>query len=791
MSACTRRISLVAALAFLCLPPGPTFGGKAVLKNGTVIDGEVIGIKGLTPALIKRETRQGVKTMIFMVHAGYKRYFVPRNQLNLGPDQTDFSGVLNPGEVFSFKRMLRGRKPGPRTLGPFKVTRPWSKFGRRRVRVYTARHPKGVEIIQGVTKITPKYLEVVGLSHEWQHGLATTSIEPNILNAMIYQAIDEKKSSDRLAVVRFYIQAGMHTWASRELTKLVRDFPEYKKKAEAVRFELRQLTAKEILNELKHRRAAGQHELVKRSCVVFPKKDVTAAALREIGLIKAHYEKMDKQIERAKMLLVDLESKLKDKKLIAAAKTMRSEVTKELDYDSLPRLDAFLKLADDKTLKISGRLALAYTGWMLGSANADNDLQLAARLWNTRFLVMEYVRTVNPLRRKRMIESIRKTESLRPEHVGWMIPHLPPSIETPSVTPGEVEVVTVAGREGKTKLQYAVMLPPEYNPHRSYPTIVALRPGERDIKAAVQWWGGTEERPGPAQRHGYIVIAPEYAEKRSGPYDYSSQAHQAVIECLRDARKRFKVDSDRVFLSGHGSGGDAAFDMGMSHPDLFAGVMPITGISDKYCMWYYLNAKDVPWYIVGGELARDSLVRNSRELTKMMTKGPVFDVIYAEYIGRGYESYYEEIHSLFDWMTLHKRMKYPKKFEAKTLRVSDNRFWWLKMEGFPRSVTHSTVMVKGVPKTQPMPFKARVNPGNYVEIDTGSIAGTVWTLWLSPEFISYQRPAVIRIRGVGRQIFRGFLERQLDTLLEDYRIRGDREKLYWTKLQVTKAGVVE
>ena len=143
----------------------------------------------------------------------------------------------------------------------------------------------------------------------------------------------------------------------------------------------------------------------------------------------------------------------------------------------------------------------------------------------------------------------------------------------------------------------------------------------------------TSEKPllmkGQSQRRGYVVIAPEYLQENQKSYDYSTAAHNVVIQSIRDARKRFNIDSDRLFLSGHGSGGNAAFDIGMSHPDLFAGVIPITGICDQYCKWYWINAKHVAWYVVGGERDRDSLERNSRDLYRMMQNK--FDVLYAEY----------------------------------------------------------------------------------------------------------------------------------------------------------------
>ena len=72
-----------------------------------------------------------------------------------------------------------------------------------------------------------------------------------------------------------------------------------------------------------------------------------------------------------------------------------------------------------------------------------------------------------------------------------------------------------------------------------------------------------------------------------------------MLASLRDACRRFAVDTDRVFLSGHSMGGDAAWDIGLAHPDLWAGVIPIVGrIADSYCTFYWENARNVPFYVV-------------------------------------------------------------------------------------------------------------------------------------------------------------------------------------------------
>src|SRR4029079_13733434 len=150
---------------------------------------------------------------------------------------------------------------------------------------------------------------------------------------------------------------------------------------------------------------------------------------------------------------------------------------------------------------------------------------------------------------------------------------------------------------------YWVSLPLEYHPEHKYPVIVALHSERGAAQQEAQgFWSGSEGNIGQSQRHGYIVIAPEYvAGAKNKHYDYAAESHQIVFDSLRDARLRFNVDSDRVFLSGHSMGADAAWDMGFSHPHVFAGVIPISGAIDRHAKYYLENARELPLYAVAGE----------------------------------------------------------------------------------------------------------------------------------------------------------------------------------------------
>src|SRR5690606_28532970 len=195
--------------------------------------------------------------------------------------------------------------------------------------------------------------------------------------------------------------------------------------------------------------------------------------------------------------------------------------------------------------------------------------------------------------------------------------------------------------------------------------------------------------------------------------------------------------------------------------------------SDKICKWYWPNAEHVAWYVINGELDRNTLEMNSREMNRMLRHG--YDLIYAEYVGRGYESYQEESQRLVGWMALQRRAKLPQEIDVKVLRPSDNRFFWIEVAGLPASVLQSSFLADEGrrQRVSPMSVEAKVTAGNSVYISSGAAHHT---LWLSPDMIDLEQRVAVRING--RQKFNGFLQPSLEPLLEDLRVRGDRQRLF-------------
>ena len=246
------------------------------------------------------------------------------------------------------------------------------------------------------------------------------------------------------------------------------------------------------------------------------------------------------------------------------------------------------------------------------------------------------------------------------------------------------------------------------------------------------------------------MIAPVWTEEHQKQYGYSAHEHAAVLNSLRDACRRFSIDTDRVFLSGHSMGGDAAWDIGLAHPDLWAGVIPIVAQSDRYCVRYWENARYVPFYVVAGELDGGKLIKNSTDLDRYLRRG--FDATVVEYLGRGHDDFYDEILRIFDWMGRLPPQLLPARVHLRNDAPWDNSFWWIEVQGLPPRAMVDPADWPPPAGTQPVQVKASINNRNGINVRTGTSQVTVW---LSPKMVDFkqalddhrQRPAAEQPRS--------------------------------------------
>lgn len=760
----------------LVLWAAPATAGKVVLKSGYEIHGVPVQIPGMTSKIARANQGQNVpQTPYWLVDDGVRRYIVHRQNLRPGAEGVSQADETSRYAIFQLKPLKNRKDAIPTQIGGFAEATPWDEFGRCRVTLTT---PRGQEhVFLAMTRIEPRYITVESTSHDWSFGVDPAQIPVERLRQIIHSAIDLRNPDDRLAVVKFFLQCEQLAGARLELESIRADFPELQARVEETQADLLQRYGLQALAEIVRLRSVGQHEFAKFLARRTLQEDLRAGTLQDVQAILDAYTEADREMQTARMSLAALQAELPPEQAERFA-VIRSIIERELSYESLPRLTPFLRAIDDASLRPADKLALACSGWLLGPAQSQTRLDESIALWDARFGVQEYLLPESDRGdRQQVVQRLERLEGVSVGVLAQMIPRLPPPIES-----GAGKAALLASFEAPPTLdstipaRYAVLVPPEYDPARTYPAIVALRGEGRSVEDALGFWGGRVGEPGWAQRQGYIVIAPDYAPAATATYDYGRHAHDVVLRSLADARQRFRIDSDRVFLTGHGMGGDAAFDLALSHPDLWAGVIPFTGRFQHAARLASDNAPELPFYVVAGERDRDTLHINDVPLSARMQRG--YDLIYCEYKQRGYEWYPEELPRIFNWMRIHRRTPVLREIKRSIVRDFDNRVAWLKWVDLPEDLSKPIPWGPDQRPPRPKPVAARIPTTQTIFVSPQPGKHTV--IWLAPDIVDYDQRVKISINST--RPFNDFPTPDFAALLDDLRERGDRERLYWTKL---------
>jgi pimeloyl-ACP methyl ester carboxylesterase len=409
--------------------------------------------------------------------------------------------------------------------------------------------------------------------------------------------------------------------------------------------------------------------------------------------------------------------------------------------------------------------------------------------------IVRYLREPTANERQIVFDTIESAEGARIEQVARLIAKMKPQWHEPELaaTPDGFLEMTAPGQTTDGDFTYLVQLPPEYDPYRLYPTLVVLNGAYNSPLQELEFWAGSRPpaangapgiRRGQAMRRGYITVSIDWHKEHQYEYEFSAREHVAVLTCLRDASRRLSIDADRVFLSGHDIGGEAAWDIAQAHPDLWAGAIPFgpRGEDDaKYISFYHENAEYVSLYFVAGELDGRTINANAPVWNKYLrsTLSKPFDTTLVKFIGRGHEPFHDEILKIFEWMALKQRQGPPANFDCSTLRPWDNFFWWLECDEFPsRYMVHPSDWASG--KITPAHVQGRIQSPNNLAAKTIAERATIW---LGPDFVNFAEP--IKLSFNGRTLsLADDVRPSLTVLLEDVRTRGDRQRPFWAKVEV-------
>jgi pimeloyl-ACP methyl ester carboxylesterase len=745
-------VTLLAASVAAIVVPAPSARGDTItLKDGRIYQGAI--------------ERDNVLVMVF---DGMRRIIVRRNRV---ASQVPDAGANN----LEFFRLMQPVQYESGVMPEFSIgiqAGPWNDQCRREFQHIGKRNGKGVAMTQGITRLGPKSCEVRGLDHYWKSDIATIELPRPIIRG-IMDKVQRDNEEERLRVARWMIQAEWYEEALAELDQLEKDFPGLKDRLDRVRDTVRSLRSRQSFDSALFRIAHGQ-----------PREgDASLRALLATATSDVLPEAKQAASKREELAADDVE-------LIAAVRAASEGIPEEsrkalggLVIEMLSALGEVPDAARDRFGPMrkakpeatpAQRFALAASGFLAGPDLAVEDIERVDELLKAREILRGYFRSPYESERMSSLVDLGTVPGLDQKAVIGLARGLAPPLADPKVAPGQRRTHRAAVEEGDEPVEYVAITPPEYHQGRPRPALVVLHDGQGIDKALGLW-------EAEAARHGYVLIAPQWLLPNQSPdYRYTQVEHAAVILALRDAKRRYAIDDDRIFLAGDLFGGNMAWDVALSHPDLWAGVGVISGLPAKFVFPYRDNTKLVPMYVAEGGMipaAEQVILDYCRNLISKNC-----DMTYLDYPSRGLETLPAEAGPMLDWMDTLKRVPQRDEFEVVTAREGDDRFYNVVIRGWAAGRTiDSTAADPTGSNVKPAKVTWKISGGrNIIRLDTDGL--TALDVWLSPEQVDLAKKLDVRVNG--KSIMKDVPPTEIRPLLEDLRIRWDRSQCYSVKLSV-------
>ncbi|MBX2873837.1 MAG: dienelactone hydrolase family protein [Saprospiraceae bacterium] len=292
-----------------------------------------------------------------------------------------------------------------------------------------------------------------------------------------------------------------------------------------------------------------------------------------------------------------------------------------------------------------------------------------------------------------------------------------------------------------TEQPYAIYLPRNYDETQKYPFVVMLHGAGSNHRLALKRVFGKSNKEGEtdveASRYfpdwkdrDYIVASP-FAR---GTMGYQGIAEQDVMDMIADVKSRFAVDENKMYLSGLSMGGGGTLWIGLSYPDMWAGIAPVCPAPPDGTEAKAANAYNFPVrFFQGGADPVVPAAGTQKWVANMKQAG--IRVSYEEYPGVQHDSWVQayEGGQIFDWFDQFIRNPNPIHVKFSTGTYQHNKAYWVQIDAFPPNTTGK--------------LDAKFVDQNQIEIKTSNLLGFTLNLADHPKF-SVRKGVFLTIDGM-------------------------------------------
>lgn len=245
-------------------------------------------------------------------------------------------------------------------------------------------------------------------------------------------------------------------------------------------------------------------------------------------------------------------------------------------------------------------------------------------------------------------------------------------------------------------------LPLEYTSERSWPLIAFLHGFNPANPEYIGWWDVDRRHHAVADARPTIVVEPH----GRGNAQYLGIGDRDVMRCISEAKRRFAVDEERVYLTGESMGGHGTWAIASRHPDVFAAAAPVYGgwdfritdvsslssepppktamsafaLESRSSFSHAENLLHVPLLVIHGDADAAVHVENSRHAVKLLQRWG-YDIQYHEMPGWAHEDLGRRL-AIADWLLQHRRVSEPKTVRLRSTDLAGASAYWVSVRAF-------------------------------------------------------------------------------------------------------------
>ena len=323
---------------------------------------------------------------------------------------------------------------------------------------------------------------------------------------------------------------------------------------------------------------------------------------------------------------------------------------------------------------------------------------------------------------------------------------------------------------GKT-LSYGLFVPPAYDPDVVWPLVVCLHGAGFTGDSYLERW---------ATRLGEwsILACPT---TMAGTW-WTRPSEELVLATIEAVRAHYRIDPDRIYLTGMSNGGIGAWIIGMHHAPRFAAVAPMASGIDDVLFPFLENLRHTSLYVIHGAGDQIMPVWLSRNVTNELARlGIAYTYREHEWThphAGGHFFPRQELPALVEWFRKQHRDPYPRSVTVVRDASHLADFGWVRIDATDRIAMFSEQLIDQhgdlIKNHVYAKLAVDVRGENHIEVTTDRVRR--YTLFLNDALINFSEPLTVVTDG--RTSFQGPVSPRVETLLRNARRRRDVDSLF-------------